>query len=292
MIALWLACSSPQPRQAPPPVDAHAAVQDAKVDTQQPIALSVEVYTAPGWQVQLQPPHAEGLIVTPAGSEGPQLSGTRERLVKRYRLSGPDGSYIIQPGRGEATSPDGAAQPIEMAPIFVDIGVEGPSGGEMKDFAALPPQPHTPWGWIIGGVVVGVSVISVGAWLWSRRPQPPHPIESPRDRARRRWTHTRQASLSDPQQAIALSTIFRDYLEERYRFPASAQTSREVLRALKETVDFSPALQQNLTELLEASDRLKFAREGGGEAFFARLDDSFEAVLNHTTTPPPGGDDV
>ncbi|MEL6349270.1 MAG: hypothetical protein AAFV53_39580 [Myxococcota bacterium] len=275
MILLWLACSPPaRPPAASPPVDVQAQISAAQVAEDQPVELTVTAAVAEGWQLQLAPPQAEGLSITPGA---PTAAG--DVAVYPYQLSGPPGSYILLPAAGEITSPDGERQPLQVAPIFVDIGVEGPSGGELADFSTTPPAAPLPWGLIAGGAFVCLAVIGAGLWLVRRGGDTVAPPEPADVRARRRWQATRRAPISAPEMAIRLSAIFREYLEEAYGFPATKGTSREVLRGLTEQIQAPVALRMTLTGLLEASDRLKFAREGGGEDFFRELDASFEAVL-------------
>ena len=285
MIALFalLACDPSPPPAASAPLAIQADVARTDVPSGESVSLTVEVFATEGAQLQLQPPAAEGLTVTPTGQEGPLPAGSGLRQVFSYTLDGDDGSYIIQPG---AVATDGSDEPIVAPPIFVDIGVEGPSGGEMAGFASAPPQ-QPPWMWIgLGAGVALFAAAALGAYLL--RPRTPAAPEPPEPRARRRWAAARKEGLDDPALAVVLSGIFRDYLQERHGFPAQANTSREIIASLSSRKLVSSASRETLSRVLEASDRLKYGRDGGGPAFF----DDLEAAFEQTLRAGQGSDDA
>ena len=274
MIALLFpltGCAPSLPPASPaPPIQ--ASIDQTDLTSGEPATLTVVVLSAEAASVQLQPPSSEGLTITPTGQEGPLPAGDRLRHVFRYDVSGDDGSYVIQPG---AIALDGA-EPIAAPPIFIDIGVEGPSGGEMVGFSQTPEAPF-PWLWL--GLGAGALLLAGAGIAYARRPKTPPPPVPPEVRARKRWRDARGAGMTDPDLAIALSVVFRDYLQERHGFPAQANTSREILRSLTDRELASAAERTSLAQILEASDRLKYGREGGGQTFFDDLEAVFEDLL-------------
>ena len=265
-----------------------ATVTSAKVQADQPVELTLRGAASTGWTVTPGEPSAEGLTVERAGEEGPVLAAGRAETRWRYTLRGPPGSYVIEPGTGQATGPDGKTTPIEVPPLFVDIGVVGPIGGPMAEFEAAPPPPGPPWAWIAAGAAA-FGLTSLLLWRWSRpRPVlPPPPPDPPHVRAARDWATARAEGLDDHALAVALSRVLRVYLEEISGWPATARTGREILRWLEQDRLLEHSDRARAGRILDATDRLKFAREGGGEAFFAELDDNFAAILEATRPPDP-----
>lgn len=292
MIALLVALSftgcteSVLPPLAQPPVDLTASVALAQVDADEPIALTLSLYAAEGWTLQLQTPSAEGLTVTQTDQEGPTQEGSRQRTRLSYALAGEPGSYVIQPGAARAQGPGEQERELIPPPIFVDIGVDGPSGGELAGAVAPPPPPEPPWAWIGAAVLGGLALLGGLVW-WLRRPKPEPPPEPLDVRAQRLWRQAREAGLSDHDLAVALSGVMRDYLQRRYDWPATTRSSAEILSFLEDKA--TDDLRGTLSTVLEANDRLKYAREGGGADFFDELEACFTAVL--AATAPPEADE-
>ena len=90
----------------------------------------------------------------------------------------------------------------------------------------------------------------------------------------------RPAGLSDHDLAVALSGVMRDYLQRRYDWPATTRSSAEILSFLEDKT--SAQLRGTLSAVLQANDRLKYAREGGGDGFFDELERCFHDVLSAT----------
>lgn len=226
---------------APPEVALVARVDEARVDKDEAVKLEIRGTASEGWTLTPGQVSAEGLQIEAAPPEGPAQSGDQQVWTWRYALSGPPGSYVIEPGGGVADGPGGQHRELETPPIFVDIGVTGPSGGPMAELEELPAPEPPPWGLIAGGAAL----------------------------------------------ALELSRILRVYVEAITGFPATARTSREILRALETEARLELSLRVRAGHILDATDRLKFAREGGGEGFFKALDEDFLAVLDATRPKPP-----
>lgn len=261
-----------------------ARVDHAKVDEGQPVELQIRAISPPGWAITAGQPEAEGLKIEDKGAETPTQSGEATVVVHRYTLSGPKGSYVIQPGAGQAKGPGDETRPLEQEPIFIDIGVDGPTGGPMAELEAIPPPEPTPWA-LIAGIALGLGAIVTAIVLWLRRrrqPPPPEIPDPPHIIALRAWEQARRSGADDHALALRLSTILRAYLEAITGFPATARTTREILRELEHRGRLGPSLRANAAHVLDATDRLKFAREGGGETFFEAMDEDFLAVIQAT----------
>jgi hypothetical protein len=185
---------------------------------------------------------------------------------------------VIDPSPVMATAPDGSQTPFDPLPVFVDLGVKGPAA-QLQDYASAPPPAGPPW-LALGLGAAALAAVAVGIWRW-RRPPPKIPaLPDPADVvALRAWETARAQGLDDHALALALSQILRQYLQDVTGWPATARTSREVLEHLGEAELLGVADRVRAGRVLDATDRLKFAREGGGADFFVELDGDFRAVV-------------
>jgi len=278
MIALLLACHRPNAPAVATEPTMTATVRAAKVGKDQPVELTVDGNAPQGWTLELGAPSSEGLTVT---ASDPVQNGSH--TSQQFTLTGPAGSYVVNLAPGHATGPEGTAKDLPMAPLFVDIGVEGPSGGPMADLLPTPPERDIPWIWI-GAGVGAAALLGAGLYAWrrSRPPLPPPPPVPAHVVARRAWDEARRAGLDDHALALRLSNVLRTYFDDAIGFPASARTTREILAHLEVAGTLDAAHRGRARHILDATDRLKFAREGGGTGFFEALDDDFSAVLDAT----------
>jgi hypothetical protein len=176
----------------------------------------------------------------------------------------------------------------------VDIGVPGPLATGLADFEAPPPPEPPPYGAIAAAVGGGVALLGLlgGIWWYRRtRPEPVPEPDPPDVQARAAWAAARAAGLDDHALAFELSRILRVYIEQTQGFPATARTTREILVHLDQQNRLGAADKLRAQAVLDATDRLKFAREGGGAAFFERLGGDFEAIVLalRPRYAPPGG---
>ena len=101
---------------------------------------------APGETVM---PAVEGLVIqqVSSGDDGTAV----------WEVSGKAGSYILEvPGAGG------------LVPVYVDIGVDGPTGGKMADLATPPPSPPPVWPYVLAGVVGLGTLIAAALAAWKR----------------------------------------------------------------------------------------------------------------------------
>ncbi len=286
MIALLLfACSgSPQTQGEAEALALWGEVEAMKVEEGEPVRLAVRLREPVGWSAEPLPPTATGLEVTQLTTEGPLAVPGGQLTTWRYELSGPPGSYVIQPGSAQATGPGDQARELLADPIFVDLGVDGPSSA-VADFEAVPDQPPTPWA-LYAALGAGALGLLLAWFLLSRAlrkaPAPPAPILPAHQQARDRWQQVRGAGLEDHPQAVALSRILREYLEAITGWPATMRTGSEILAWMEQDRVAGASARLHAARILDATDRLKFAREGGGEPFFRALDQDFEAVIEAT----------
>lgn len=191
-----------------------------------------------------------------------------------WELSGKDGSYIVKiPG------PDDKSPP--RAQFYVDIGVPGPSAGTLEDLVTPPPPPPPIWPYVLA-VLAGLTAIGAGtAWAFKRfQPKPiPPPPEPAWVIARREWDTLRKRTDLEPEAlALALSEVYRRYLQVSHGWPATARTTREILDAL--SGELTAAQLDRARRLLSAMDLVKFADRSRPMAdFFEALDADFQELV-------------
>lgn len=251
--ALWLtmfvACNDSQAPTTMSGPDVY--VEARKVASGEPIVL----HAPPTVTV----PTVTGLTATSPGQD------TEGRMI--WELRGKDGSYII---------------PIGDPPqrIFVDIGVDGPSGGPMADLAAPPPPPAPIWPYVAAGLGGAAALAGVGVLVARRmkRPLPPPPPEPPAVIARRQWAALRaRTDLTPEQLALDLSRVYRTYLEATHDWQATARTTREIVDVL--AGELTAAELERARRLLSAMDLVKFSDRSAHAGLFDTLDEDFHQLV-------------
>ncbi len=289
---------------APAQVDVQLTVVEPQVDAGMPVTIELHSWTSGDWELPplvpgVQAPGADPdappeLVLRQTADEGPVSDGGRQHRLQRFELSGPDGSYIVGLPELEAAGAGDAVRTIEVPPVFVDIGVAPPTAGDLGELvAAPPPEPPPVWPWVAagGGVLLAAGI---AAWLvHRRRHRPPPPPVPAHVRAREAWDRARASGLDEDALAQELSGVLRAYLEALSGWPATARTTREIDRYLGAEGLLDGDHRARARRILDATDRRKYAREGGGQGFFEALDDDFAAVLAATTprvAPESAGD--
>jgi len=231
-------------------------------------------------------PVSETLTTAERSVDGPSVVGNRSRTVATFELSGEDGSHVVVVPPVEATGPGDQTRTIEPPPVFVDIGkAPAPLSGLVGPEAIPEEAGWSPWV-VAGAVGSGLLALGLAAWLVVRARRRPTPLPDPADVvARAAWQAARQNISDDHALALALSQIFRQFLQEVTGFPMLARTTREIVRQLEQEELVAAAMRQQARRVLDATDRLKFAREGGGEDFFHALEIDFLAVVDAMSMP-------
>jgi len=277
------------PALAPPQADVTVVAVEAKVAAGEPVLVDVKSWSSTGWDVQPGIPFADGLEVQLVNEEGPVQIDDRAVRTWRYALSGPDGSYVVGTSEGHGRGPGDQERTFESLPLFVDIGVKGPTGGPMDGFAVAPPVSPPPYRWM---VLTALAVLGLMALIWFiRRKLKSRPVVLPPPIpahivAQGAWADARAQVTEDHPLAIRLSMVLREYIEAKAGVPATRATTNEILKHFEhhgfDGVEFDIEARMRVQRILDATDRLKFAREGGGEDFFATLDKDFEGIIDAT----------
>ncbi len=290
-MAVLVGCaSSPTlPPLAPPPVDVEVRVEQTVVPSGAPVVVEVTTWTRDDWTLPPTLPGAAELQTVSRGTEGPSVVGDRVRMVATYELSGADGSHVVVVGAVEATGPGDQTRTIEPPPVFVDIGKPPGALDGLMDLEGIPAAADGISGWMVAAAgAVAVGLLALGVLLLRRarhRPiPPPRPAEVV---AREAWAAARMDARDDHALALALSLIFRTFLQAVTGFPMLTRTTREIVQHLEQEALLDAELLPRTRRVLDATDRLKFAREGGGQTFFDALQIDFFAVVDALSRPLP-----
>ncbi len=268
----WLAfglllSSLPACRTTPPPVAPAAPVwvEARKVDD----GKAVHVHAPAG---TVMPP-VDGLTITQSsiGDDGTAV----------WDVTGKKGSYILNvPG------PD--QKPV---PVYVDIGVDGPTGGAMADLASPAPKSPPVWPYVLASVLGLATVVAAAIAAWKKwRPIPPAPPPEPADvTALREWNRLRaRDDLAPAELALELSAVYRRYLDATRVWPATSRTTREILDHLSAELTVSEL--DCARRLLSAMDLVKFADREAQASMFEQLDADFRRLVTPARAYDPGAE--
>ena len=84
---------------------------------------------------------------------------------------------------------------------------------------------------------------------------------------------------------VALSSILRQYIDSVFSSNTSNDSPREALNWL-ESSEIENRIRPCVKRILTATDRLKFARDGGGGDFFDGLGKNLYRFISVTSKPP------
>ncbi len=283
LLLLWLtACGTGSGALRPESEGVRAWVEAQRDDGG---VLVVQVAVPADVDVELPEPEARGLTLQADGEARVERVGARVVITQRYHFSGEPGIYEVPALVARYTGPEGEGR-VRSSPLWVDLGTEPPRPDVLADID----EPATVWqppaAWQIAAVL-GVGLLGVGglaAIAWAFRPVPVAPrVISPYERALAAWESARRdAGLSEHDLALAVSRIFREYLDEALRFPATAWSTTETLAHLEAMAFLPEGNVPRARRLLRATDRVKFADAQARAELFEELDADLRAFLDST----------
>jgi len=281
VLALTLAGCGPAEMMDPmssPQVEARVSLESKVVAPDTPASLTTTLITSEGWIGELPAPTVEGLTFE-LSDEVNRRDSERSVTTRYYTVSGEPGSYVIPSTTVVFSGPGDLSRELTTATLFLDLGVEGPSS-ELVDLVLAPIPEPSRWPYALGalggGALVGLAIVLLLRRRGSRAGQvilPPH------ERLMRDWTAVRDdPELDDEVRATALSALFRVYLEASTGVEATSLTTGELTQAFKDRGGFVE-IEDDCQLILMATDRVKYAGEGGGEEVFGELDQALARVV-------------
>jgi len=258
---------------------------------------TVEVDQAADAVFELPDPGADikGLQILSIESPEPEPAGDRLLIRHKLKLKAPlKGTYAI-PGvegtwrRGDAVGTAGTG------PILIEAkrtgGEEEGAGDELRDLKppAEPDPNRAPL--VAGGLGLLVLLAVIGLLLRRRKEEPAPPPPPAWDVALGAvQALERSGALTAADQgpaAYEISAILRRYVEARFGVTAWRMTTTEVLRALPRDIASDIKLEAAVRDVLEASDRVKFARDPVTHAEMEGWLESVRLVVRRTTPREP-----
>lgn len=199
---------------------------------------------------------------------------------------------------GTVTYTSGDATPLSTpfpAASFSVLSVLAPTNSEPRDIKGLVSWPGVFPRWLSGLLLVAAlavaAALAVRHFLLKPRTILQYPPEAPphetalrrlRELLTRGWIESAQAEAF----YVELSSIVRQYIEDRFALRAPERTTEEFIREAANSRLLSTTHQQLVAGFLEQSDLVKFAR-------FAPAPDAMRAAfqagerLVRETAPPP-----
>ena len=299
LLALFLllaACGGPTEEWNEPasePVSVRAWVDRADVVPGKAFWYTVEVDQAADAVFELPDPGAsiERLRILKVESPEPERVGDRLLIRQRLQLKAPlSGTYAIPGVEGTWRQGD-AVGTAGTGPILIEAkrtgGEEEGAGDELRDLKppAAPDPNRAPL--IAGGLGLLVLLALIGVLVRLRRrtehvPAPPPAWEVALDAVSRLESSGALTAADQGPAAYEVSAILRRYVEARYGVRAWRMTTSEVLRALPREIAGDVQLERAVREVLEASDRVKFAREPVTQAEMAGWLESIRTLVRRT----------
>ena len=241
-------------------VEWYAFVESSKVDSGESIILQVDIFADKNWQIEIEKPFSQTLEVQKQAAGLQQQRGDQIHQRHRFSLRGSDGSHVIEAIQIRANRGT-EEQEFQGTKIFVDIGLKGPSSG-VKGIREREQEPANIWPWILG---TGVLASGLGWYLYRRKKL--RREHSPQQEARQKWRSIRASGASDHALAISLSEIVRGYVDTMLDAELIHQTPLEAKKWVWKA-SLTMETKEAMVRLLDATNLLKYAREGGGENFF------------------------
>ena len=251
---------NPTPSQADE-IELDAKVSRSKIQIADPIELEIRVLAPAGSKVSF-PPTTETLgrfevLSSDEKSDVPASDRDENRRLWMRSLAletFETGQLEIPAIEVIVKEPGQAEQILRTQPIAINVAsVIEPAADltKFKDIAdvhdvEVPVSSSFHWAWIassVAGLAIGFSGV---VFFLTRRK---NATASAKDWALRK--------LNDARELIEAETIVRQFVEEKFEFPATSLPAAQVLAELQ-TRDVDDSLLQNVQELLRTSERSKF----------------------------------
>jgi hypothetical protein len=267
--------------------------------------IQLRLTSVHGTNLHLNPPElgqGKDVIVRARHDASVRLPGGRVREVLDYAITSlVTGQHILAASPGVIwTRPDGTTTqvPLPFAAFKVQstLTTTNASLSQMRDLHDLARWPDRFPRWLlallIAAVVVGLAAWLLRLYLAHARDVAAHaPPIPPHTAALAALQALLARGLIEQHQTetfyVELSAIARRYLEARFQLHAPEQTTEEFLRDAASAGKLSPAHQQLVTDFLEQSDLVKFARFQPGQADMRAAYAAAEKLVRETVPLAP-----
>jgi hypothetical protein len=204
-----------------------------------------------------------------------------------------EGTLKLQPAAIEFTEgPEKVRRRVTWEPIPVRVTTNVASA-DLKELRDITPPEDIPvkpswlrWlPWV--GLAVALAGLVAGGWELRRRlagtaaPLAPHEWAARELRRIEAMELPRQGEVE--RYHTLLSDVVRGYLEQRFRLPASHQTTVEFLETMRRSPQLSAGQQRLLRDFLERCDMAKFARAAPPPEECRAVADMARAFVQETT---------
>lgn len=270
VLSLAAACQRAATTATPAEAPATARLSTNRIHLGDPVLLQASVLHEPGQRVVWPEPARARAIVVRNSSQPPQATGPRE--ARTWEITSLEiGTHAVFTNGVTLIAADGSSSgvPLPELTLRVDSLLAGATNTALRDLKALArwPRPALHAAFLMLAAVAGVAAMAaLAVLLLRRRRERPAPLAEtpPHERALQALARLRASGWmeSGDVQAfyVELSAIVRRYLEERFGLRAPEQTTEEFIRSASTSRLLTIEHQLSVTQFLEQSDLVKFAR--------------------------------
>jgi hypothetical protein len=282
-------------------VNARAELARKEITIGDQIYLSVNISAPPGTEVF--PLDAAAIDALPGteiirAEELEVIAEAPERLLEqRFLITSFDTGYVsISAQAVFFEKPDGLADTAYTNDLL--LTVKGAMVTDEDDILPIKPIIAEPRNWTDYWWVYLILLAAVGAVAFReyRRRQtveapPPPPPPPPHERALAALDRLEERRLWQQGQTdayyVELTRILRTYLQDRFGISAREMTSRQITASLQRHDELNRERLAELSELLQLSDLVKFARATPAEELHPAGLERVRAFIRETIPSPP-----
>lgn len=244
--------------------------------------FSLEATFPQGYSVSL-PVFADTIIhkleVVEAGKPDTAVSDRIVRLEQKYTVTSFDSGWYTVPQLPFAiTQPDGCADTIFSAPVYFGVMTMPIDTAHANSICDIKPMQEAPFQireivpylkYVLIGLLV-LAVVALAVYIMVKRkrnepifvkvkPQEPAHVVALRQIDQLKEQKLWQRGLTK-EYYTSLTDIIRIYLKGRFNIQAMESTTAEIMQMTKPLAEIDKALRNDLQDLLERADFVKFAK--------------------------------
>lgn len=307
-LALTVAAGCSRAAEAPqadlPPLRLRAQVDHTDATIYDPITLTIRVDYAEAVTPELPeaPPVPAGMELDKANETGPDAVDNRRVLTRTYTMHATHpGSFIVPSLTVAYTLADGTKADARTPRMFVTV--KSLLGEGKPDLAALRdpkppvaiPRDYTTIYGIVAAVAAGTFLGAALLALWLRRRRTerelaPEPALPPHEAALAALARLERGPLLAQgrvrEYVYELDEVFRAYLERRFRVPAIASTSEQLLDAVRAAPRLPSDTSVFVKRFVRETDPIKFSDARGDGARVQQWTRDIRTYVERTKPEP------